>query len=266
MNKEEIELEKRLSQYSFYHTIELTKNVKTKGIAEYRPTQEPVLRIFEKTDFHGKRVLDVGCRDGMYSFEAERRGAASVLAIDNCISRGAIEVLIPHLGSKVEMRERNLLELTPQADGKFDIIIFAGVLYHLRYPFWSLKVLGDLLSEDGEMIIETAVMLNDPAVPLLYCPTEEASPYEPTSVTFFNLRGLRDTLASLGLSVAHLELLNFPELVSQPPRLGLKDRVKRFLGRTPDRIIDRATAVVRRSSASTDSRVSQYWNAKHDLE
>jgi len=266
MTPHEIELQQKLSQYQFYHFIRLTENIETEGIAEYVPTQQGVLRAIWGADLNGHRVLDIGCRDGMYSFEAEKAGAAEVIAIDNCLSRAAVEVLIPELKSSVRMREQNLFDLNPASDGKFETIIFAGVLYHLRYPFWGLKVLRDLLAEDGQMILETAVMLNDNRFPLLFCPTEADSPYEPTSVTFFNPKALRDTLATLGLHVEHIELLNHPEWLDAAPPLGLKDRVKRFLGRTPDRIIDRLTLTCRLATPTSGPETRSYWDATHELE
>lgn len=266
MTPNEVDLQQKLLQYQFYHFIELTENVQTPGIAEYVPTQQGVLAALDRADLRGKRVLDIGCRDGLYSFKAEQRGASEVIAIDNCLSRAAVELLIPELNSKVQMHEQNLFDLSEESYGKFDTIIFAGVLYHLRYPFWALKILRDLLTDRGRIIIETGVMLNDPDFPLLFCPTEGDSPYEPTSVTFFNPKGLRDTLATLGLRVVHEELLNHPELLHQSPRLGIKDRVKRFLGRTPDRVIDRMTLTCEVGVATSSADTREYWDATHQLE
>ena len=59
----------------------------------------------------GKRVLDIGCRDGIYSFEAEKMGAKEVIGIDNDISKPALEFLIPYFNSKVKMFEMNLFDL-----------------------------------------------------------------------------------------------------------------------------------------------------------
>ena len=265
------ELIGRLADYSFYHSIELTQGVSTPGIERYRPIQQPVLDQLRAIDCKGKRVLDVGCRDGLFAIEAERLGAREVIAIDNCLSRGAVEVVLPLLRSAVQMSERNLLDLTPDKDGRFDIILFPGVLYHLRYPFWSLKLLRDLLADDGRLLIETAVILNDPDHAMLYCPTGAESPFEPTSVTYFNLKGLRCTLESLGLKVTDASLLGHPESIDREPSPSLRQRVKRFLGRSPDRVIDRATVMCRpptpdgRGGASERPEMG-YWNGRHDLE
>ena len=203
---DERELAKRLPDYNFYHVISLAPTLKTPGIESYIPSQQKVLRALQRLDFKGKRVLDVGCRDGLYSFEAEKLGASEVIGIDNDLSRGAVELVIPWLKSKVRMVEMNLLALTPETFGPFDIVIFAGVLYHLRLPFKGLDVLSNVLPQNGRFVIETAVFADENRHALLYCPAPADSPYEPTSVTFFNEKGLRDTLGTLGFVVESSEL------------------------------------------------------------
>ncbi|HYB42401.1 MAG TPA: 50S ribosomal protein L11 methyltransferase, partial [Candidatus Methylomirabilis sp.] len=75
--------------YEFYHILEVAPGVFTPGHDFLVPGQKVVLRAMDRVDFAGKRVLDVGCRDGLFSFEAERRGAAEVFGIDNDPSRAA---------------------------------------------------------------------------------------------------------------------------------------------------------------------------------
>ena len=152
-------------------------------------------------DFNNKKVLDIGCRDGLFSFKAEESGASKIIGIDNEISKGAVDFLIPLFNSKVKMSEINLYDMEKKDFGTFDIILFPGVLYHLRFPFWALKRISDLLNENGILLIETALSNIDNNKSVLYCPSENDSPYEPTSVTFFNLKGLIDTLKSFDLHV-----------------------------------------------------------------
>ncbi|HET6249601.1 MAG TPA: class I SAM-dependent methyltransferase [Tepidisphaeraceae bacterium] len=197
----------KLKRYRFYHFIELGNGVSTEGISRLVPQQQLALRQLRLLPLQGKRVLDIGCRDGLFSFEAERLGASEVIGIDNCLSQGAVDVLIPHLRSRVRMHEMNLLHLSPQAFGRFDVIIFSGVLYHLRYPFQALRIIRDLLADDGVLLIETAIWRVFERIPLLYCPTGAESPYESSSVTFFNPRGLIATMASFGFDAQFVDHL-----------------------------------------------------------
>jgi SAM-dependent methyltransferase len=101
----------------------------------------------------------------------------------------------------------NLYDLSPEVFGLFDVVLFAGVLYHLRYPVWGLKKIISVLKDGGTLVLETAILdgLEDHA--LLYCPIGDESPYEGTSITFFNVKGLVDTLYSLGITVREMFFL-----------------------------------------------------------
>src|SRR5262245_32260291 len=135
---DERQIREQMARYKFYHIIQVTPNISTPGYLGLRKTQLPVLAALAGLDLRRKRVLDVGCRDGLFSFTAEHFGAREVIGIDNDVSRGAVEFLIPFFRSSVKMHEMNLYDLTPDHFGKFDVIVFAGVLYHLRYPNWGL--------------------------------------------------------------------------------------------------------------------------------
>ena len=201
--------------------------------------QAPVSRAIEALDLAGKRVLDIGCRDGLFSFLAERRGAAEVLGIDNDLSPAAVEFIIPALESRVKMYLKNVLDLTVEDYGRFNLVIFAGVLYHLRFPFLGLKRIRDVMAPDGMLIMETAVYNEHDDVPLLYCPIDTDNPYEPTSVTYFNRKGLTDTLLTFGFDTLSFDFLS---------------------GNKP---VDRATLVCRYLPDLVPDRLRQYWEGTH---
>src|SRR5262245_29955180 len=103
---DERSLAQRVNSYSWYHRIEVAPGIFTiprdKAFPHIWNFIEDNIADF---DFAGRRVLDLGCRDGMFSFAAERRGASSVHGIDNDLSRGAAELLIPHFRSRVTMEQ-----------------------------------------------------------------------------------------------------------------------------------------------------------------
>jgi tRNA (mo5U34)-methyltransferase len=108
----------------------------------------------------GKSVLDIGAWDGFYSFEAERRGARRVLAIDN-FYRGkqegsgsqGFEVAKEILNSKVEFRKAGVYDLNPEEFGMFDVVLCLGVLYHLRHPLLGMERIYSVTKE--MLILET---------------------------------------------------------------------------------------------------------------
>jgi 2-polyprenyl-3-methyl-5-hydroxy-6-metoxy-1,4-benzoquinol methylase len=241
----------QLSQYEFYHTIQLNENVSTPGSPIHEKSQLPVLAAISRLDFRGKRVLDVGCRDGLYSFKAEKLGAKDIIGIDNDLSQGAVNVVIPYLNSKVQMYSMNMMDLTAERFGKFDIILFAGVLYHLRYPFYALKLLRDIVKPGGRMVLETAIFYSSIKHAMLYCPVGSESPYEASSCTFYNKKGLIDTLQSLGWAVRGVSLLH-PD-AEQRPDLGT------------DPIIDRAVFECEFVGVDETSQLELYWHGEHGL-
>jgi SAM-dependent methyltransferase len=260
-------LEAALARYHFYHVIEVAPGLHTAGDPQQLPPQRLTRRILDGIPLEGKRVLDVGCRDGLFSFEAERRGAAEVIGIDNDLSRGAIEVLIPHLRSRVRMVEMNVLDLRPETFGRFDVVVFAGVLYHMRYPFRALHVLRDVLVDGGVMVLETAVLDGFEAYPMLYCPVNDEGPFEATSPTFFNRRGLTDSLTSLGFTVRSIESL-------WPPtpawrfllRYVLRRRLlggRRTAGRPDPLPVNRVAALCQAFPRDSASFVDHYWQRTH---
>ena len=200
------ELSRRLKHYEWYHRIKVREGLYTEPKPNYYfpKVWDFIFKNLYDVDFQEKKVLDVGCRDCLFSFEAEKRGASEVIAIDNDLSRGASELLIPLFQSKIKLEQLNLYELSPKQFGSFDIILFFGVLYHLRYPFWALKKLIDCLSDGGFLFIESGMLVSKPLAEfeILYCPVEK-SPYEPTSCCFFNQEALVTTLRSLDCRLIH---------------------------------------------------------------
>ncbi|HET9623316.1 MAG TPA: TIGR04290 family methyltransferase [Kofleriaceae bacterium] len=94
-------------------------------------------------DLTGKTVLDIGCNAGFYAFEMKRRGAARVVGIDSdprylAQARLASEVL----GLEVELRELDTYRVAELGE-RFDLVLFMGVLYHLRHPLLALDRLYD---------------------------------------------------------------------------------------------------------------------------
>jgi tRNA (mo5U34)-methyltransferase len=88
-------------------------------------------------DLTGARVLEIGTWDGWFAFEMERRGA-SVVAID-CWDNPKFHEIHRLLGSRVEYRVMDVYDLTPATVGRFDIVLFMGVLYHLKHPLLALE-------------------------------------------------------------------------------------------------------------------------------
>jgi tRNA (mo5U34)-methyltransferase len=94
-------------------------------------------------DLHGKTVLEVGCNAGFYCQEMKRRGASRVLGIDTDPvylkqARFAAEVN----GLEIEYRRLDVYSVAELRE-RFDLVLFMGVLYHLRHPLLALDLLRE---------------------------------------------------------------------------------------------------------------------------
>jgi len=265
MNEDEIR--QAISRYNFYHVIQLTDNIATPGNPVYVPAQNLCMKYLKSMDLKGKRVLDIGCRDGIFCFAAESMGAAEVIGVDNDLSKPATEFLIPFFNSKIKMQQMNLYDLKADSFGLFDVVIFPGVLYHLRYPFWALKKIREVMKLGGHLLIETAIWEAEHNNSMLFCPIGEDSPYEGSSCSFFNEKGLVDTLKSMGFETVSIDYL-------RSPVKNLRSRIAPFLAqirnlliygdRPPIKVVNRCVFHSTYHGCDKHSSLMRYWEDTHD--
>jgi tRNA (mo5U34)-methyltransferase len=136
----------------WYHRIEVAPGVVTPGIND----SQNVLRLLElPRNLAGKRVLDIGTRDGFFAFECEKQGA-DVTAVDYLpASATGFAIAARLLGSRVRYVQANLYRLDREQIGTFDVVLMLGLLYHLRDPLGAFDVVRDLCH--GELLFETHV-------------------------------------------------------------------------------------------------------------
>lgn len=183
-------------------------------------------------DLRGKTVLDVGAWDGLYSFEAERRGAKRVLATDHFCwsgtgwgSRSGFDLAHRLLSSKVDARDIDIPDLSPESVGTFDVVLFLGVLYHLKEPLSALERVASVT--DGMLILETLADLTFMRQPALSFHGGRSQPFalyrhwrrDPT--TWF--------APNEAAVVAMLEQVGFKKIVRVFPAVGLWRRIVHFL-------------------------------------
>ncbi len=108
-------------------------------------------------DLTGWSALDIGCNAGFYSFELARRGAR-VLGMDcdrHYLQQARWAARQFGLEESVEFRQMQVYDLARVA-GKFDLVLFMGVFYHLRYPMLALDIIARKV--DGLMLFQTLTM------------------------------------------------------------------------------------------------------------
>lgn len=136
----------------WFQRIDLGDGLVTPGWSN--PAVEKLPYFGLPDDMSGMRVLDIGCSEGFFSFEAERRGASEVVAIDafpESIRR--FNICRSALSSKANAHLASVYDLDPRNFGTFDLIMYFGVLYHLRHPLLSLQKVASVTA--GTLLMQT---------------------------------------------------------------------------------------------------------------
>ena len=116
-------------------------------------------------DLSGKAVLDIGCNAGFYAMEMKRRGAARVLGLDSDEeylrqARFAAEVS----GFEIEFRRMSVYDVGALGE-TFDLVLFLGVLYHLRHPLLALDLIHEHVTRDM-LVVQSMQRGCDQVLPL----------------------------------------------------------------------------------------------------
>jgi tRNA (mo5U34)-methyltransferase len=96
----------------------------------------------------GRSVLDIGCNAGFYSIEMKRWGAERVVAIDfdqRYLAQAQFAARM--CGADIEFRHMSVYDVAALGQ-RFDIVLFMGVLYHLRHPLLALDLISQHVAGD----------------------------------------------------------------------------------------------------------------------
>ncbi|MEH3147122.1 MAG: TIGR04290 family methyltransferase [Methylobacterium frigidaeris] len=105
-------------------------------------------------DLTGKSVLDIGCNGGFYAIEMKRRGADRVLAVDSdesYLAQGRFAA--SRVGVEIEFRRLSVYDVGALGE-RFDVVLFMGVLYHLRHPLLALDLIRTHVA-DGLLVFQS---------------------------------------------------------------------------------------------------------------
>lgn len=162
-----IELEEKVKSFPYwYHRIELPGDVVTPGFSPFSKESYGV-----PDDLSNKRVLDIGAWDGFWTFEALKRGAKQVVAIDDFSDYlgslkaedrrawATFDFCREALGYSEDVCQRteiSVYDINEARLGRFDVVFFFGTVYHLRHPLLALDLISAVC--DGEIYTESAIL------------------------------------------------------------------------------------------------------------
>ena len=181
------------SKIKFFHKVKLNDGTYTDGeqdMEKIRPYY-----IFDELDLKGKSILDVGCWDGYFSFEAEKKGASRVTSFDDPACRwGGVNgyvFLHNHFQSRANFVKGNVYDLANMFNTKeFDVVLCYGVLYHLSDPLYALQnlfyVCKDTIVFEGHFSSSEKPCLE--LIPYKFYKEDPSNVYSP-SISYMDLVG-----------------------------------------------------------------------------
>jgi tRNA (mo5U34)-methyltransferase len=250
------ELRQSVESLVWYHTLDLGHGIVTDGYCK------TYLEGPQLPDFRDRRVLDIGAWDGYYSFLAERGGASRVVSLDHyvwgvdfaqrnpywieCHDHGVLpdhgrdttdfwDSKLPGmrgfnlarqaLGSHVDPIVGDFTEMDLAPLGRFDVVLFLGVLYHLKEPLAALERVRQLT--EGVAVIETEALLlpgREPRSVLeftagCYRGFDYSNWFTPT------IEALHELCRAAGFT--QVETLTGPPSPPPPPPSSMSDRLRR---------------------------------------
>ncbi|OGZ79613.1 MAG: hypothetical protein A2528_03805 [Candidatus Staskawiczbacteria bacterium RIFOXYD2_FULL_37_9] len=233
LSKEEIL--KKVHEVPFWgHSIPLGNDIVTPGkVMDNLLTLE---RLQLPMTLKGKRILDIGAWDGYYSFECEKRGADDVVAIDNLyrmqrpdetqyanLGSKGFQVAKEILNSKVKYYDMDVYDISEKnLNGKFDIVLFLGLLYHLKYPVLSFEKISNICKD--VLIIESAYVKTFTSRPILEYAQGNTFNQDPTNWHIPNIPAIEGMARDAGfkkIEVLFKTPLNIKSLVGGI--LGIKN-------------------------------------------
>jgi len=223
------QLQARIDRIAWYHDFDfgngLSAKSRTADADQHRRTWRFIEHQLDAIDFHDKTILDVGCWDGYWSFYAERRGARSVLASDDCSQNWApgegLRLARELLSSNIEVNQNLSAYALATLGRKFDVVLCLGVYYHLLDPFYAFAQLRHCCHRHSVVVLEGDGARALPPNGILYDLSNLTRPYFLPTVG-----ALRHMLQAAYLSVDSEAWLGGQHPDESASRLGWKWRLR----------------------------------------
>lgn len=128
----------------WFHNLHLPDGAETAPdhpLGDFPAYKWAALAAHLPADLRGWSALDIGCNAGFYSVELARRGA-DVLAIDHdphYLRQARWARRHYRLQERLRLRRMDVFDLAGLRE-RFDLVLFLGVFYHLRYPMLGLDI------------------------------------------------------------------------------------------------------------------------------
>lgn len=138
----------------WYHNLTISDIETNPGDPDYPVRRWRHFKPFVPDDLSGQKVLDIGCDAGYFSLEMKRRNAERVIAIDIMPYRLAqVRFASYWFDLAIEPRELSVYDVD-RLNTEFDVVMFPGVLYHLKHPLYALEKVSEVCT--GTLYFQSA--------------------------------------------------------------------------------------------------------------
>lgn len=190
----------------WFHSIELREGIVTPGKKSVASLQKEFDAAFNTVDLKGKTMLDVGAWNGAYTVEAHRRGAKKITALDFVTwtdprfnGKETFEFVTDLAGIEADtiIQDLDAPQLSLEHIGRFDVVLFPGVFYHLKDPIAATREVAARAKE--VFILETYIEMQLPEEPpqMMFYPGTELG-RDPTNWWGPNVACVREMLKMFG--------------------------------------------------------------------
>lgn len=178
-----MDISDQVARHYWFHTIDLGNGILTPGLKSAEMMRQESEAMFGPINLRNKSLLDVGAWNGGFSVEAARRGAARIAALDHATwnnpelqGRETFDLVAEATNNKFDAIDIDLDQsgLSLKSLGRFDVVLFAGVFYHLIDPIAATRELAALTRE--VLVVETHVEnIGDGRPAMVFYPGAELS-------------------------------------------------------------------------------------------
>ncbi|WP_422926928.1 class I SAM-dependent methyltransferase [Singulisphaera sp. PoT] len=148
----------------WFHTIDFGGGQATPGPVDAQVSHQ--YHAFKDVDFTNKSVLDIGCWDGLWSYEAEKRGAREIYSTDLISQRDGdvSNYRLAHsiFNSKAQYKTNvSVYDVHTLGKNDFDVVLYMGVFYHIKDPLLALARLRQVMKVGGQILVEGEVVRSE---------------------------------------------------------------------------------------------------------
>jgi tRNA (mo5U34)-methyltransferase len=209
----------------WFHNLHLPDGTETAPghfLGDFPSYKWQTLEPYLPARLDGWTALDIGCNAGYYSFELAHRGAR-VTGIDvdpHYLRQAKWAARKLGLDQAIEFRQMQVYDLAGE-ENCYDLVLFMGVFYHLRYPLLGLDIVArhtrrimvfqtltvpgmEVYPDTRDRPIDDREALNEPGWPRMAF-IEHRFASDPTNWWVPNHAGVEALLRSSGMAItAHL--------------------------------------------------------------